>query len=249
MNHRGSAATKDGGGWSAMFDTATTTTTPRCSIWHRPGSRRSTRATRSRRSASFRPANRRPTARSSIASQLPAGSADTGGVSALAIAVALPGLAIGSFLNVVAARVPLRRSLAHPPRRVWMRPPDRSSRQYPLVSWLVLRGRCRHCDARISIRYPAVEFVTALLVVGCFVPSARPRTPFCIRVLRRARRALGDRRRVPDRPEPDRPARSRDLPGRLDRPAAERRVGDSRARGVRISLRGCDRLPERHGHG
>jgi leader peptidase (prepilin peptidase) / N-methyltransferase len=37
----------------------------------------------------------------------------------------------------------------------------------PLVSWLVLRGRCRSCSARIAARYPAVELVTALLVAGC----------------------------------------------------------------------------------
>ena len=91
-------------------------------------------------------------------------------MSALAIAVALPGLAIGSFLNVVAARVPLRRSIAHPPSACMGCGHEIARRDnIPLVSWLVLRGRCRHCDARISIRYPAVELVTALLVVGCFV--------------------------------------------------------------------------------
>ena len=91
-------------------------------------------------------------------------------MSALAIAVALPGLAIGSFLNVVAARVPLRRSIVHPPSACMGCGHEIARRDnIPLVSWLVLRGRCRHCDARISIRYPAVELVTALLVVGCFV--------------------------------------------------------------------------------
>lgn len=39
----------------------------------------------------------------------------------------------------------------------------------PIVSWLRLRGRCRHCEARISIRYPAIELVTAVLIVGCFL--------------------------------------------------------------------------------
>ena len=91
-------------------------------------------------------------------------------MSALAAAVALPGLAIGSFLNVVAARVPLRRSIVHPPSScpgcgheiAWID-------NIPLVSWLLLRGHCRHCDEGISIRYPAVELVTAALIVGCFV--------------------------------------------------------------------------------
>ena len=91
-------------------------------------------------------------------------------MSALAFAVALPGLAIGSFLNVVAARVPLRRSIVHPASActgcgheiAW-------TDNIPIVSWLLLRGRCRHCDEHISIRYPAVEVVTAALIVGCFV--------------------------------------------------------------------------------
>jgi leader peptidase (prepilin peptidase)/N-methyltransferase len=91
-------------------------------------------------------------------------------VSALAIAAALPGLAIGSFLNVVAARVPLRKSVMHPPSAcmgcgeeiTW-------ADNIPIVSWLLLRGRCRHCEARISIRYPAIELITAVLIVGCFL--------------------------------------------------------------------------------
>jgi leader peptidase (prepilin peptidase) / N-methyltransferase len=79
-----------------------------------------------------------------------------------------PGLAVGSFLNVVAARVPLRRSIVSPPsacmscgKRIGWHD------NIPLVSWAVLRGRCRHCRTRISLAYPAVELVTALLVAGC----------------------------------------------------------------------------------
>ena len=79
-----------------------------------------------------------------------------------------PGLAFGSFLNVVAARVPMRRSIVSPPSAcmscgheiAWYD-------NVPLVSWLVLRGRCRSCGVRISAVYPAVELVTALLVAGC----------------------------------------------------------------------------------
>jgi leader peptidase (prepilin peptidase)/N-methyltransferase len=78
-----------------------------------------------------------------------------------------PGLALGSFLNVVAARVPLHRSIVSPGSAcmscgheiAWYD-------NVPLVSWLVLRGRCRACGAGIPIRYPAVELVTALLVAG-----------------------------------------------------------------------------------
>ncbi len=91
-------------------------------------------------------------------------------MSAFAFAVALPGLAIGSFLNVVAARVPLHRSIFHP-RSACMGCAHEIAwyDNIPVVSWIVLRGRCRHCNASISVRYPLTELLTALLVVGCFL--------------------------------------------------------------------------------
>jgi leader peptidase (prepilin peptidase) / N-methyltransferase len=79
-----------------------------------------------------------------------------------------PGLALGSFLNVVAARVPLRRSIVRPPSACMSC--GQHVRWYdnlPLVSYAVLRGRCRDCKARIPLKYPAVELVTALLIAGC----------------------------------------------------------------------------------
>jgi leader peptidase (prepilin peptidase) / N-methyltransferase len=81
----------------------------------------------------------------------------------------LPALAIGSFLNVVAARVPLKRSVAHG-RSACMScgAPIAWYDNVPLVSWLLLRGRCRSCGARIGWIYPAVELATALLVAACF---------------------------------------------------------------------------------
>jgi leader peptidase (prepilin peptidase) / N-methyltransferase len=86
----------------------------------------------------------------------------------LAAAVAAPGLAVGSFLNVVASRVPLHRSVATG-RSACMScaVPIAAWDNVPLVSYAVLRGRCRHCRARIPFRYPLVELVTALLVVAC----------------------------------------------------------------------------------
>ena len=84
-------------------------------------------------------------------------------------AVALaPGLALGSFLNVVAARLPQRRSIAHG-RSECLHCGEQIAwhDNVPLVSWLVLRGRCRSCGGSIPARYPAVELVTALLVAGC----------------------------------------------------------------------------------
>jgi len=87
---------------------------------------------------------------------------------ALAAVAFWPGLALGSFLNVVAARVPLRRSIVKPPSACMSC--EREIRAYdnvPLLSYVLLRGRCRHCQARIPLVYPAVELTTALLVAGC----------------------------------------------------------------------------------
>jgi leader peptidase (prepilin peptidase) / N-methyltransferase len=80
-----------------------------------------------------------------------------------------PGLAIGSFLNVVVARVPLHRSIVSPGSACMSCKNELAwYDNVPLVSWLVLRGRCRSCAVHIPARYPAVELVTALLVAGCF---------------------------------------------------------------------------------
>lgn len=81
-----------------------------------------------------------------------------------------PALALGSFLNVVVARLPERRSLLRP----------RSACQscgteltwydnVPVLSYVLLRGRCRACGAPISVRYLLVELVTAILVAACFL--------------------------------------------------------------------------------
>ena len=86
----------------------------------------------------------------------------------LAALVFAPALAIGSFLNVVAARLPLRRSIVSPGSACMScSTPLAWYDNIPLVSYAVLRGRCRHCKAEIPWRYPAVELSTALLVAGC----------------------------------------------------------------------------------
>jgi leader peptidase (prepilin peptidase)/N-methyltransferase len=87
---------------------------------------------------------------------------------ALAAFALAPGLAVGSFLNVVAARIPLRRSIVKP-RSACMGCGDELAwyDNVPLVSWALLRGRCRSCGVRISALYPAVELATALLVAAC----------------------------------------------------------------------------------
>ena len=89
---------------------------------------------------------------------------------ALAAAAFAPGLAIGSFLNVVAARVPLKRSIVRPGsacmscghKLAWYE-------NVPVVSYLALRGRCRGCGAPIGLVYPAVELLTAFLVAASFL--------------------------------------------------------------------------------
>jgi leader peptidase (prepilin peptidase)/N-methyltransferase len=89
---------------------------------------------------------------------------------ALAAAAFAPGLAIGSFLNVVAARVPLKRSIVRPGSACLSCGHELSWREnVPVLSWLALRGRCKGCGVRIGAVYPAVELVTALLVAGSFL--------------------------------------------------------------------------------
>ncbi len=79
------------------------------------------------------------------------------------------GAIVGSFLNVVIYRVPLRRSIVSPGSSC----PGcgTSIRWYdniPIVSWLALRARCRACRAPIALRYPLVELAAGLLAVGTF---------------------------------------------------------------------------------
>jgi leader peptidase (prepilin peptidase) / N-methyltransferase len=77
------------------------------------------------------------------------------------------GLTIGSFLNVVVYRLPRGESLSvpgsHCPR---CGSPVRAYDNVPVLSWLMLRGRCRQCREPISARYPMVEFTSAALAVA-----------------------------------------------------------------------------------
>jgi leader peptidase (prepilin peptidase) / N-methyltransferase len=82
-------------------------------------------------------------------------------------ACALLGLAIGSFLNVVIYRVPQGMSVVTPRSACpSCGTPIAERDNIPVVSWVLLRGRCRHCQAPISIRYPLVELACAGLFAG-----------------------------------------------------------------------------------
>jgi leader peptidase (prepilin peptidase) / N-methyltransferase len=84
-------------------------------------------------------------------------------VAAIVLA-ALGGLIIGSFLNVVAYRLPRDESLVHQRSRCPSCDTQlRAIDNVPVVSWLLLRGRCHHCGAAISARYPLVELATGAL--------------------------------------------------------------------------------------
>jgi leader peptidase (prepilin peptidase)/N-methyltransferase len=89
---------------------------------------------------------------------------------ALALVVFAPALALGSFLNVVAARLPDGRSLVQPRSACTACGAEIAWHDnIPLVSYALLRGRCRACGVRIGWRYPAVELATALLVAASFL--------------------------------------------------------------------------------
>jgi leader peptidase (prepilin peptidase)/N-methyltransferase len=84
------------------------------------------------------------------------------------------GLLIGSFLNVVAYRLPRGESLASPPSHCPACGAHiRARHNLPVAGWLVLRGRCADCRAPISIRYPVVELVTGIVFAGLTAVLAR----------------------------------------------------------------------------
>jgi leader peptidase (prepilin peptidase) / N-methyltransferase len=88
-------------------------------------------------------------------------------VAALLVLLGLLGLAIGSFLNVVIWRLPRGESLVHPASHCpTCDAPIVPRDNIPVVSWLILRGSCRTCGARISVRYPLVELATGVLFVA-----------------------------------------------------------------------------------
>lgn len=80
----------------------------------------------------------------------------------LVVVAGVFGLVVGSFLNVVAYRVPAHISLMRESRCPNCDSPIKPWQNVPVLSWIALRGRCANCKSRISVRYPIVEAVTGL---------------------------------------------------------------------------------------
>lgn len=88
--------------------------------------------------------------------------------SILLFVAVIAGLVFGSFLNVCIVRLPQQRSVVHPRSQcVACGQQIAAWDNIPVLSWLLLRGRCRYCQARISTQYPLVELATAALFVAC----------------------------------------------------------------------------------
>lgn len=88
-------------------------------------------------------------------------------MTALVILSGALGLALGSFLNVLIARLPVGESVVRPGSRCpHCGAPIRWIRNVPLLSWLALRGRCAECRARIGWQYPVVELATGAIWAG-----------------------------------------------------------------------------------
>ena len=78
------------------------------------------------------------------------------------------GLLVGSFLNVVALRLLKEESVVHPPSHCTKcNAPIKPYDNIPVISWILLGGKCRNCKEKISIQYPLVEFATGLLFFLC----------------------------------------------------------------------------------
>ena len=89
---------------------------------------------------------------------------------------AIGGLIVGSFLNVVAHRLPRGESLATPGSHCpGCGTPIKPYDNVPVFGWLLLRGRCRACHMAIPARYPLVEGLAAVLAIGVVLSNHTPR--------------------------------------------------------------------------
>jgi leader peptidase (prepilin peptidase)/N-methyltransferase len=88
----------------------------------------------------------------------------------LILLIGVAGLILGSFLNVVIYRLPRGESLMYPGSHcISCNKPVAFYDNIPVISFLLLRGRCRHCGTHISWRYPLVESITAFLLIALFL--------------------------------------------------------------------------------
>jgi leader peptidase (prepilin peptidase)/N-methyltransferase len=88
----------------------------------------------------------------------------------LAVGVTAMGLCFGSFLNVCILRLPAEQSLMTPPSTCpKCHKPIRWRDNIPVVSWLLLRGKCRDCGAPISAQYPIIETIVGLIWLGAYI--------------------------------------------------------------------------------
>ncbi len=89
---------------------------------------------------------------------------------AIALSFLILGTCVGSFLNVCVYRIPIGLSVLRPRSRCpRCQAAIRASDNLPVLGWLILRGRCRHCGAPISPRYPLVELTVGLLFAGSYL--------------------------------------------------------------------------------
>ena len=88
--------------------------------------------------------------------------------------ILLIGVCVGSFLNVVIYRMPAKESVVTPRSHCRCGKPIAWFDNIPVLSWFILRGRCRHCGERFSIRYPLIEAGTALVFLGLWQAGGWP---------------------------------------------------------------------------
>lgn len=88
------------------------------------------------------------------------------------ILIAILGASIGSFLNVLIYRVPLGVNISYPPSFC---PNCQNSLKWyhniPVISWILLKGKCAYCKNKISIRYPVVEIITSFIFLLVFIKN------------------------------------------------------------------------------
>ncbi len=163
------------------------------------------------------------------------------------------GATIGSFLNVVAYRLPRRESLVHPGSHCpGCGTAIKAYDNVPVLGWLWLRGRCRSCRARISPRYPIIEATTAALAVAVVLSkhSAVDIVLGLVLVVVLVPIALIDfeHRIIPNKITLPAAVAAVAIGAALDLRGRARAVDRGRRRG-RVSAGVRARLPARHGHG